>query len=211
MIDRRRLLPIAALILLLSACRDAKVTSYRVPKEIDQQMPAATATADAGAPAAAASAGAGMAATPVATASGAGLTWTAPTTWKAKPPSAMRKGSFTIPGEGGAEAELSITAFPGDVGGELANLNRWRGQISLPPVATSEAAAVTRLTQADLTLTIVDFGGTGARPQRIVGAMVPFGGATWFFKLMGPDAVVAQAKPAFLEFIKTVKAAPTAP
>ena len=171
MIDRRRLLPIAALALLFSACRDAKVTSYRVPKEIDQQMPAATATADAGAPAAAASAGAGMAATPVATASGAGLTWTAPTTWKAKPASAMRKGSFTIPGNGGAEAELSITAFPGDVGGELANVNRWRGQISLPPLAAGEAAAaVTRLTQADLTLTIVDFGGTGASPQRIVGA-----------------------------------------
>ena len=212
MIDRRRLLPLAALTLLLAACRDAKVTSYRVPKETDAQMPGATADAGAGAPAVAAAAGAGMAATPVATAPGFGLVWTAPSAWKAKPASAMRKGSYTISGEGGAEADLSITAFPGDVGGELANMNRWRGQISLPPLAAGEAAgAVTRLTQADLALTLVDFGGAGASPQRIVGAMVPFGGATWFFKLMGPDAVVAQAKPSFLEFIKTVKAAPATP
>ena len=37
-----------------------------------------------------------MANTPVATASGPGLTWSAPSHWKAKPASAMRKGSFVI-------------------------------------------------------------------------------------------------------------------
>ena len=41
---------------------------------------------------------------------------------------------------------------------------------------------------------------------RIVGAIVPVNGATWFFKLMGPDATVSAAKPAFLEFLKTVRA-----
>jgi hypothetical protein len=203
------LIPCTAMVLLCAACRDAKVASYRVPKEKDQQMPGVA--ADAGAPANAAAPAPGMAATPVATASGAGLTWTAPAAWKAKAPSAMRKGSYAVSGAGG-EADLSITAFPGDVGGELANLNRWRGQISLPPLAEGEAAAaVTRQAQGDLALTIVDFGATGANAQRIVGAMVPFGGATWFFKLMGPDAVVTEAKPAFLEFLKTVKTAPAAP
>lgn len=211
---RSLLLPSAAVMLLCAACRDAKVASYRVPKEKDQQMPGMT--ADASAPAApanvpASAAAPGMAATPVVTASGTGLSWTAPAAWKAKAASAMRKGSYAISGAGG-EADLSITAFPGDVGGEVANLNRWRGQISLPPLAEGEAAAaVTRQTQGDLALTVVDFGGTGANAQRILGAMVPFGGATWFFKLMGPDAVVAEAKPAFLEFLKTVKAAPAAP
>lgn len=175
-------------------------------------MPAAA--VEASAPAAVAGAGPaapGMADTAVVTASGSGLGWSAPAAWKAKAASAMRKGSYGISGTGG-EADLSITAFPGDVGGELANINRWRGQISLPPLAEGEAAAaVSRVTQGSLALTIVDFTGTGASPQRIVGAMVPFGGATWFFKLMGPDAVVAEAKPAFLEFLKTVKAAPASP
>ena len=41
----------------------------------------------------------------------------------------------------------------------------------------------------------------------MLGAMVPYEGAMWFFKLSGPDALVAATKPAFLEFLKTVKAA----
>jgi hypothetical protein len=149
-----------------------------------------------------------MAATPVATASGAGLTWTAPAAWIAKAGSAMRKGSYAV-GSAGAEADLSITAFPGDVGGEVANVNRWRGQVALPPLAEAEiAGAVTRFTSNDLAITIVDCAGTGAGAQRILGAIVPFGGATWFFKLSGPDATVAQARPDFLAFVKTVKAPP---
>ena len=152
-----------------------------------------------------------MAATPVATAAGSGLTWTAPAAWKVKPPSAMRKGSYLV-GEGDVTADLSITAFPGDVGGEAANVNRWRGQVSLPPLGDAEiAGAVTRVSANGLTIGVVDFAGAGDKASRILGAMVPFGGATWFFKLMGPDAVVAAAKPAFLEFIKTVKAAPATP
>jgi hypothetical protein len=206
------------LALLFPGCRRAEVSSYRVPKEKDQAMPAAV--ADNSAPAAPSSpnapmapaAGAGMAATPVATASGAGLKWTAPANWQAKAASAMRKGSYTVPGEGGATADLSITAFPGDVGGEAANVNRWRGQVSLQPFGDAEAAAaVTRITANGLTIGVVDFAGTGANAQRILGAMVPFGGATWFFKLMGPDAVVGAAKPAFLEFAKTIQPAPAAP
>ena len=156
--------------------------------------------------------GGNMAATPVATASGSGLTWTAPANWTAKAASAMRKGSYTITGEGGVTADLSITAFPGDVGGEAANVNRWRSQVSLAPMPDAEtAAAVTRINANGLAIGVVEFAGTGANAQRILGAIVPFGGATWFFKLMGPDAVVVSAKPAFQEFVKTIKAAPSAP
>jgi len=200
--------------LLLVGCRRAEISSYRVPKEKDQAMPAAIAdNASPAAPGAAPAApGGGMAATPVATASGADLKWTAPANWQAKAGSAMRKGSYTIPGEGGATADLAITAFPGDVGGEAANVNRWRGQVSLPPVGDAEAvAAITRVTAHGLTIGVVDFVGTGAGAQRIVGAMVPFAGATWFFKLMGPDAVVTAAKPAFTEFVKTIQPATATP
>jgi hypothetical protein len=188
-----------------------------VPKEKDPQMAAATtpggdASAAPFAPmmpgAAAPGANAGMAATPVATASGAGLVWTAPASWKPKAASAMRKGSYTV-GEAGAEADLSITAFPGDVGGELANVNRWRGQVSLPPISEADlATSVTHTNANGLAMTIVDFAGTGAAAQRMLGVIVPYQGATWFFKLLGPDAVVAKAREDFLAFVKTVKAAP---
>jgi hypothetical protein len=107
-----------------------------------------------------------MANTAVATAGGPGLTWTAPAHWKAKPGSSMRKGSFTIAGEGG-EGDLAITAFPGDVGGDLANLNRWRGQIQLPPVTQAEFdAAIQRIEPNGLKMTVVDVAGTGTNALR---------------------------------------------
>jgi hypothetical protein len=43
----------------------------------------------------------------------------------------------------------------------------------------------------------------------MIGAIVPFEGATWFFKLTGPDTIVAQEKTAFMDFLKTIKT-PTA-
>jgi len=202
-------------VLLLSGCNKTDATSYRIAKERDATLPVIVATAatpasmPASAPTTAPVGSGGMAGTPVATAGGPGLTWTAPAGWQAKALGAMRKGSFTIANEAGATADLSITAFPGAVGGEFANVNRWRGQLSLPPIVETDlATAVTHLSQNGLIFTFVDLVSTdAANPQHMLGAMVPYEGAMWFFKLSGPDALVAATKPAFLEFLKTVKAA----
>ena len=205
MVAHRSLLAMALLTLLCAACRKAEITSYRAPKEKEPALPpmAAAAAPAAGAPATMP----GMAGTPVPTAEGSGLTWTAPADWKTKPASAMRKGSYAVPGDGGTDADLSITAFPGDVGGQAANVNRWRGQLQLPPLGEAEvASAVTRIAHNGLTFAMVDFvSTTPVNPQRMLGAMVPVDGATWFFKLTGPDTVVAKAKPAFEAFLQTVK------
>lgn len=190
-----------------AGCQKGKIESYRIPKEKDPEMPIAnsgpaTANQDS------APSGGSMATTAVLTAEGAELTWSAPAEWKPKQASAMRKGSYTVPGNGGADGDLSITAFPGDVGGELANVNRWRGQVQLPPVAQADLASVVqRVAGNGLEFGVVDAAGTGASAQRILGAFVPYNGATWFFKLTGPDAVVEHAKPAFLAFLHTVKPA----
>lgn len=209
-----RTLFVAALALSLFAvgCRKGSVESYRVPKEKDPEMPLASSAGSGGAGTDAAPAGGtAMAATAVPTAEGAGLAWTAPAAWKPKQASAMRKGSYLVPGTGGADGDLSVTAFPGDVGGELANVNRWRGQVQLPPIAESDLASnVQRIEANGLNFTIVDFVGAGANASRILGAIVPYQGATWFFKLTGPDAVVEKAKSDFLAFLQTVKPAPAA-
>ena len=195
---------------LLAACRPAKVSSYRVPKEKPEEPPPATAATSTNAPTVPTAGGApmaDMANTAVPTANGADMTWTAPATWKPKPLGAMRKGSYAVPGADGTEADLSITAFPGDVGGELANVNRWRGQIQLPPLGEADlAAATTHREIHGLPFVVVDFvSPSTVKPARIVGAILPFNRATWFFKLMGPDATVEAAKPAFLEFLQTVR------
>jgi hypothetical protein len=206
------------LLLATAGCRDSKVADYRISKENDAEIPMAN-TANTAVPSPAMPAPGATAPAPampsspaLATATGAVLTWTAPATWQPKALGQMRKGSFTLAGPDAATtADLSITAFPGAVGGELANVNRWRGQLSLAPITDAELPAnVTRAVVAGgLAFTIVDIAGSGDQPQRIIGAMVPFDQAMWFFKLSGPDAFVASQKPAFLSFLQTVKA--TAP
>ena len=204
---RHRLLPLAAIALLgLTSCRDSKITTYRVPKEKTPAMPAAPA-ATANAP------GATMANTAVTTANGPGLTWSAPAHWTAKAASAMRKGSYAITADSGETADLSITAFPGDVGGDLANVNRWRGQIQLPPLAVAELSGATaHLDVNGLHLTTVDItGGPTAKPQRVIGAIIPVGNATWFFKLSGPAALVGREQAAFATFLQTIRASSATP
>ncbi len=197
-------LAFAATLCLATGCREREVTSYRVDKEKSDTPPMASGAASS---APGASTPATMANTAVPTADGASLTWTAPAHWQPKAASSMRKGSYAVPA-GDTPADLSITAFPGDVGGEVANLNRWRGQLSLAPVGEAElAAAITRFEQDGLKVAVVDFDNG---QQRLLGAIVPFRGSTWFFKLTGPAAPLAKEKPAFLDFLKTVKA-PAAP
>ena len=192
------------LALAVAGCRDEKVTSYQIPKEHDAGGSTAESPAT---PSSVPAAPAAMAATPVATATGAVLTWTAPAACQTKALGQMRKGSYTVAGADGVTADLSITAFPGAVGGELANINRWRGQLSLAPIAETELpAAVSRIAVDGLGFTVVDLVATGDQPQRILGAMVPLDGAMWFFKLTGPDAFVASQKAGFLAFLQTVKA-----
>jgi hypothetical protein len=62
-------------------------------------------------------------------------------------------------------------------------------------------------TDAGLEFTVADLAAEGDGPrQRLLGAIASYGGETWFFKLLGPDALVTRTKPAFLAFLQTVKA-----
>jgi hypothetical protein len=225
-----RLLPTAtalSLIAVLAGCRDAQISSYKIPKEAPPAAaPAANPhahadTAATPAPAGAAAAAqlppasppampakpdAAMASTPVATAGGA-LGWTAPAHWTSKAGSSMRKGTYIIKGSDGAEAELAITAFPGNVGGDLANVNRWRGQLQLQPIDAAQLERdLVRFTANSLAMAMIDIpGAPGATAQRMLGGIVPHAGATWFFKLTGPDALVVSQKDAFIAFLKSVR------
>ncbi|MCX6938033.1 MAG: hypothetical protein NTU80_09080 [Verrucomicrobia bacterium] len=202
---------IACSLLTLTACRRDEVRTYTVAKspEPATATPASSLPAPGSPPPAPVSpaAGASMANTAVTTASGPGLVWTAPAHWQAGPERPMRKATFFVPGEAGAKAELSVTAFPGDVGGNLANVNRWRQQIGLPALGADQlGGALQHLHVGDFHVDVAELVGPGAPPaKRVLGAIVPHAGATWFFKLDGPDTLVAQEKPAFLAFLKTLR------
>jgi hypothetical protein len=137
---------------------------------------------------------------PVQAERGASLLWTAPADWRNGPGSAMRKASFAV----GGGAEVAITAFPGDVGGVLANVNRWRGQAGLAPVDDASLGQLTTAIDSNGLHFLVLDASDGASP--IVAALVPWNGGTWFFKLTGSAEAVGRAKPAFLSFLRTVRA-----
>jgi hypothetical protein len=139
-------------------------------------------------------------------ASGSLLRWNAPAAWTVKAPTSMRKGSYAL-GPGGA-VDLSITAFPGDVGGPIANVNRWLDQVGLPPIEEADLPAYTTHASANgLTFFIADTGSKDpAHPQRIIAAVASWNGNSWFFKMTGSTEAVVQEKAGFLDFLQTVRA-----
>ena len=139
------------------------------------------------------------------------ISWTTPQGWKELPATSMRLGNFLIEGTDGNKAEVSVISLSGVAGGDLANVNRWRGQIQLGPVTEVELAGMSEMISAPAgAMKIFDFASSnpligGKYKSRIVAASLPMKDATWFFKMTGEDSVVGSAKPAFKEFIKSVK------
>ena len=133
------------------------------------------------------------------------LSWTAPAGWKEIAGSGMRVASFELPKTEG-KAEVTVVALPGDVGGELANVNRWRGQLALPPIAQEDLPPARATVRTRLgALFVYDFTGSGEKKTRLVAGMIQVSGTMWFFKLMGDQKAVAAAKPAFLKLLEGLK------
>jgi hypothetical protein len=132
------------------------------------------------------------------------LTWQAPSGWTLAPKtSSMRYATFTITGADGASAEMVVTHFPGDVGGDLDNVNRWRQQVSLPPVDQAGLPGlVSKVTAGSKIFSVIDATG----PQsRVVAGWARHGAETWFFKLTGPDPLVGAEKAKFTSFLESVR------
>lgn len=128
-------------------------------------------------------------------------TWSAPADWREQPPSAMRRATFVVSGPDGP-ADLAVTTFPGDVGGLLANVNRWRGQIGLPP--TSEDALPQSVSTLDINGKTAHLIELTSQPNSTLAAIFSHDGNAWFFKLTGPAATVAANADAFNRFIHSI-------
>jgi hypothetical protein len=65
------------------------------------------------------------------------LKYTLPDGWKEKALTQMRVASFEV-SENGKTADVSVIPLGGMAGGDLANVNRWRGQVGLAPLADDD-------------------------------------------------------------------------
>ena len=137
--------------------------------------------------------------------------WVIPEEWLPGKPSTVRRGSFSVMGSNNQDVDISVTTFPGDVGGELMNINRWRQQIGLSPISIDslDEHIVTK-TINGMTYRIVDFSKKQGRlddnyPQRTIVAIANHEGNTWFFKMTGDVPLVAIQEEIFIRFMASVR------
>jgi len=159
----------------LTGCGDPPIASYRVPKEK----------------------GPGE----LASAAGASLKWRVPGHWKALPPGQMQMARFSVPDRGDARAEVGVSVFTSDTGGALGNVNRWRGQVGLGPIAEEDLPRqLTPLDPSEPRAILVNLNNAG---KHLVAAIVPREGQWYFYKLMGDSAAVTPETDAFVAFVKS--------
>lgn len=136
-------------------------------------------------------------------------TWEVPQGWKEVPPTQMLLAKFLLAGPADTKAEVTVSVFPGDVGGVVANVNRWRRQIGLPEAAADDVSRlVSSLDVSGSKAILVDMSGPeakGGKTTRLIGVIVPQGAQTWFYKLMGDEAVAEREKAAFIKFVQGAK------
>jgi hypothetical protein len=177
--------------LLAVACQREQVRHFKVPKDVV----AVPATADVS----------GMPEAPPQASDGeAGLRWTLPAGWKEAPGGgAMRYATLTAPVTG--KLEVTVIRLPGPAGGELANVNRWRNQIGLPPIGEADLPAARKVvTTAAGPLGVYDFT-SGDEKSRTIAGLASIQGETWFLKMTGETAAVAKARAAFLELLGSLR------
>ena len=134
--------------------------------------------------------------------------WEVPPSWKPQPPpNDTVLASFALTDAEGGKANLTITVLGGVSGGLLDNVNRWRGQIGLQAVEEAELTKLAKpLDEKEGSATLVDMTGErSGQKVRLIGAVVPKGKRTWYYKIMGSERVAEQEKAAFLKFIQTAR------
>ena len=133
---------------------------------------------------------------------------TAPNGWTPSKGSAMRAASFGIAGLAGASADVSVVPLPGDSGSVLENVNRWRSQLQLAPIASEDDPALGKksetpageifISQMVSTEPVLD-----GKKAAIGSAILKRPGMTWFFKITGEANLVEANREKFEAFVRS--------
>ncbi|MEX2140939.1 MAG: hypothetical protein WD894_16865 [Pirellulales bacterium] len=132
-----------------------------------------------------------------------------PGDWKPGRMNEFRVAAYNVGGsESGATAEMTVTPLGPAAGDLKANVDRWRGEIKLPPATTGELAELTKSIEVDGQK--ADYvhlvGPEDASPREAtLGVILRRPDRVWFFKLRGPAVVVERQKAPFEEYVKSVK------
>ncbi|MCC7012378.1 MAG: hypothetical protein IT454_07455 [Planctomycetes bacterium] len=131
------------------------------------------------------------------------LHWELPSGWVERPSAQFREANFFVAGD--ERAECYLTTLAGEAGGLAANVNRWRTQVSLPPLGEAEVAALPKLPWLGGQAAYVDFEGhwtgmSGDQSEqgwRLVGLLLVQPTGSRFLKMVGPSEVIGREVAAF--------------
>ena len=114
----------------------------------------------------------------------------------------MRLASYEVTDKNGSKLDFSVTSFPGDVGGTLANVNRWLGQIGIDPVQEADLNKYISpivLDEKDAQLVVAE-----GETDSLFAAILMFEDRSWFFKITGNRELAKVEKSNFLSFLESV-------
>ena len=197
----RHALALVVILGAIGACEQERIDEQHVPKGVEPTaepaQPAQPTTAMPPSPDA-----------PAPVESSGVFPWTVPVAWTLSPEtSAMRVATFVATVEG-RPIPIAVTRFEGQVGGVLANVNRWRGQMGLPEIA-----------EGDLEETLTRFGPpewpgytlrVAGESQHMLAAGVyeRAQDRTWFARVTGAPADIGAIEPDFQAFVRSIGATP---
>jgi hypothetical protein len=142
---------------------------------------------------------------PAPTPDGGGVAWTLPKGWSEnRGGGGMRYATLAAPVQG--SVDVSVTVLAGDAGGELANVNRWRNQIGLPPIDEATLARARKPVASKLgPVSLYDFTSDAAPRRRVVAGWTQVAGNTWFVKMSGDEGPVGAARPDFVRIVESLR------
>ncbi|MCB1174580.1 MAG: hypothetical protein KDK39_13500 [Leptospiraceae bacterium] len=134
----------------------------------------------------------------------AGLGWNMPAGWSVRDGDAMRLASFSAPGPAG-EADVSIVRLAGDGGGLAANINRWRGQIQLAPLAENTILNQMQREQGKLgVFKWIQLTNPGLGSNAIYGAVLQSKRGVVFVKMNGSLETLRANQEYFLQLCRSI-------
>jgi hypothetical protein len=128
-----------------------------------------------------------------------------PAGWEPSPPTQFSVASFNV-ADGARQVRVTVSSASGDL---LSNVNRWRGQLQVPPLDQSTLdTAVTKMKVDGRDASYIELLGTarGGEQDAIYGVVVAdTPQSSWFVKLMGDASLALRERERFQKFVLSLK------
>lgn len=112
-----------------------------------------------------------------------------------------REAAFVVK-DGDRQIEVTITPIAAIPDALLANANRWRGQIGLPPVESTEQLGASAIEVAGISAHYVVLKGA---QETILGVLAAEDGQAWAVKLVGDSHLAERERERFETFVRSIR------